>query len=151
MLTSPDFLELLNTLAKHGVKYLVVGGYAVMKYAEPRFTKDLDLFIAADPDNAKRIFDALSEFGAPLTGLTASDFEQEGFFYQMGRPPLRVDVLMSIEGVSFPDAWTRRVVTRVADTEINFISKADLIRSKRASGRPQDVIDADQLEATDQE
>lgn len=149
MLTSPDFLELLNTLAKHGVKYLVVGGYAVMKYAEPRFTKDLDLFIAADPDNAQRIFDALSEFGAPLTGLSATDFEKEGFFYQMGRPPLRVDVLMSIDGLVFEDAWQRREVATVAGNEILFISKADLIQSKRSAGRTQDLLDIEHLEAAD--
>jgi hypothetical protein len=136
-------------LAKHEVKYLVVGGYAVMKYAEPRFTKDLDLFIAADPDNAKRVFDALSEFGAPLKGLRESDFEKEGFFYQMGRPPLRIDILMSVDGISFEEAWPNREAIEVAGVVINFIGKVELIRSKLAVGRPQDLIDVDQLEALD--
>ncbi|MCC7430740.1 hypothetical protein IT568_07865, partial [bacterium] len=94
MLTSQEFKELLNLLKKYQVKYLIVGGYAVMKYTEPRYTKDLDLFILASEENAKAIFNALKEFGAPLLNLTENDFAQEGYFYQMGRPPFRVDILM---------------------------------------------------------
>lgn len=146
MLTSPDFIELLSTLESHDVRYLVVGGYAVMKYAEPRFTKDLDLFIAADPSNAKRVFAALAAFGAPLTDLSPEDFEKPGYFYQMGKPPLRVDILMSVDGVRFEEAWPNREVVDLGGVHVNFISKPDLIRCKRASGRPQDLLDADQLE-----
>ncbi len=89
MLTSPDFKELLSLFENHNIRYLVVGGYAVMKYSEPRFTKDIDLWIAIDAENASSVYKALKEFGAPLTNLTETDFTQKDHFYQMGRPPLR--------------------------------------------------------------
>ena len=147
MLTHPDFKELLNVFNAHSVRYLVVGGYAVMMYSEPRFTKDLDLWISVDPENARAVYAALRDFGAPLSGLTEESFSQEGFFYQMGVPPLRVDVMMSLPGMTFEEAWPRRVMLELAETAIPFISKKDLIRIKRASGRPQDLIDAEQLES----
>ena len=92
-----DFEELLSLFNDNEVKYLVVGGYAVMLYTEPRYTKDLDVWIEASQENAARVFHALAEFGAPLRGLTPADFAKEGCFYQLGRPPVRVDILMSIE------------------------------------------------------
>lgn len=150
MLTSPDFKDLLNLFKKHKIRYLVVGGYAVMKYSEPRFTKDLDVFIATDEDNAKRVYEALNEFGAPLEGLTPGDFTQKGYFYQMGRPPLRVDIMMSIPGVEFEEVWSRREKVVLGDTTVFFISRKDLIRSKEAAGRPQDGIDVDKLRQSEQ-
>jgi len=145
MLTSRDFKELLSLLAKHKVRYLVVGGYAVMKYTEPRFTKDLDLWIATDAENANGIFAALKEFGAPLKDLTPDDFRQEGYFYQMGNPPFRLDVMMSLPGVTFETAWTNRETVEVERLTVPFISKADLIRAKEASGRDQDMMDVRKL------
>lgn len=145
MLTSPDFKELLNILEKHKVRYLVVGGYAVMKYTEPRFTKDLDLWVSTDKANSEAIYAALKEFGAPLKKLTPSDFAQEGYFYQMGNPPLRLDVMMSIPGVTFEAAWKNREKVRIGGLVIPFVSRADLIKAKEASGRPQDLIDAEEL------
>ncbi len=146
MLTSPDFKELLNLFKKHNVKYLVVGGYAVMLYTEPRFTKDLDLLISIEIKNATAVYNALKEFGAPLADLSVKDFSQEGYFYQMGRPPMRVDILMSIPGVKFSSAWSRRKRLTIDGIEMNFISKEDLIASKKASGRSQDLIDVKNLE-----
>jgi hypothetical protein len=145
MLTSPDFKELLSLLEKHEVRYLVVGGYAVMKYTEPRFTKDLDLWIATDQENSEAVFAALKEFGAPLKDLTSRDFREEGCFYQMGNPPFRLDVMMSLPGVTFETAWARREKVVVEGLVIPFISKADLIRTKEASGRDQDRIDVKKL------
>ena len=87
MLSSPDFKEILSLFSKYKVRYMVVGGYAVMKYSEPRYTKDLDLWIAIDPKNAVAVFSALKEFGALLVNLTAEDFTQKGYFCQMGKPP----------------------------------------------------------------
>jgi len=145
MLTSPDFKELLKIFEKHKVRYLIVGGYAVMKYSEPRFTKDLDVFIAADRNNAKSVYSALKEFGAPLKNLTSSDFAHEGYFYQMGKPPLRVDIMMSIPGIEFDQAWQKREAVELDDLKLLFISRADLIQSKEASGRPQDKIDVEKL------
>lgn len=145
MLTSPDFRELLSLLEKHKVRYLVVGGYAVMKYTEPRFTKDLDLWISTDEENSKAVYAALKEFGAPLKGLAPTDFTQEGYFYQMGNPPFRLDVMMSIPGVTFENAWANREKVQLEGLVIPFISKADLIKAKEAGGRPQDLIDAKEL------
>lgn len=148
MLTNPDFKELLSLLEKNNCRYLIIGGYAVMKYTEPRFTKDLDILIAADPVNARAIFNTLQEFGAPLENLTARDFSQEGHFYQMGRPPLRIDILMSIPGIKFADAWQHRETDVLDGIQMNFISKQDLITAKKAAGRPIDLIDAENLETS---
>ena len=146
MLTSPDFKELLSLFKSYDVRYLIVGGYAVMRYAEPRFTKDLDVLIAVDESNARAVYTALAEFGAPLHDLSPKDFAQEGYFYQMGSPPLRVDVLMSIPGVDFAEAWGNRETITVAGTDMHFISKVDLIEAKRAAGRPRDLLDLENLE-----
>ncbi len=146
MLTSPDFKELLSLFKKHSVRYLIVGGYAVMRYTEPRFTKDLDVLIAIDDENARAVFAALQEFGAPLHNLSPEDFAAEGYLYQMGIPPLRLDILMSIPGVSFAAAWLNRETVVIADSEMHFMSKQDLIKAKRTSGRPQDLLDLDSLE-----
>jgi len=129
---------------------LVVGGYAVIKYAEPRYTKDIDLWVKADKDNAAAVYKALRTFGAPLTGLTEDDFSHEGYFYQMGVAPVRVDLLMSIPGLEFEQAWDRRVMVDFDGIMVPFISKQDLIKSKKASGRPQDLIDAQLLIETDE-
>lgn len=146
MLTNPDFKELLSIFKKYSVKYLIVGGYAVMKYTEPRFTKDLDLLISTESENAKAVFQSLKEFGAPLKGLSEKDFMEQGYFYQMGYPPLRVDILMSIPGVQFEKAWTNREIVNLDNIEIAFIGKADLIQAKKAAGRPQDLLDLANLE-----
>ena len=123
------------------MRYLVVGGYAVSKYTEPRYTKDLDLWIEASAKNARAVFNALREFGAPLVDLTEADFSQEGSFYQMGRPPARVDIVMSIAGLRFADAWRNRVPTDFDGVSAHVIAPDDLIANKRAVGRPQDLLD----------
>jgi hypothetical protein len=148
MFVNSDFSELLRLFNVNGVRYLVVGGYAVMQHSEPRYTKDLDVWIATDEDNAAAIFAALREFGAPLANLTEKDFAEEGYFYQMGSPPVRVDVLMGIPGVTFEEAWVRRVEFLFDDLKVNFISKEDLIAAKLAAGRPQDLLDAKNLSGT---
>ena len=140
---------MLSLLEKHKVRYLVVGGYAVMKYTEPRFTKDLDLWVSTDQENSKAVYAALKEFGAPLKDLAPADFAQEGYFYQMGNPPFRLDVMMSIPGVTFEAAWANREKVQLEGLIIPFISKADLIKAKEASGRDQDLIDAKELRKTD--
>ena len=140
-----DFRDLLRIFNAGKVRYLVVGGYAVMKYAEPRYTKDLDLWIDATPKNARAVFKALKEFGAPLANLTEADFSREGFFYQMGRPPARVDIVMSIEGVRFADAWRERVATDFDGVPGQVIGRKHLITNKRAVGRPQDLMDVTNL------
>jgi len=142
-----DFEELLRAFNAAGVKYLIVGGYAVMLYTEPRYTKDLDVWVEASQENALKVFRALSEFGAPLSGMSPSDFAHPGFFYQIGVPPVRVDILMSIDGVTFDEAWPNRCESALGNEKAHFIGRADLARNKRASGRHIDLHDAEQLES----
>ena len=145
MFVNSDFSDLLRIFNDHNVRYMVIGGYAVVQYTEPRFTKDLDVLISTDRTNAESVFNALKEFGAPLADLTPNDFAEEGFFFQMGVPPVRVDVLMGIPGVQFEECWNRRVIVDFEGMNVIFISKEDLIASKRAAGRPQDLLDVDSL------
>ena len=151
MFINSDFTDLLRLFNARNVRYLVIGGYAVVQYAEPRFTKDLDLWISTDASNAAAVYAALREFGAPLSGMTEADFAEEGYFYQMGVPPVRVDVLMGIPGLQFEEAWQRRVVIDFGELSISFISRQDLITAKLASGRPQDLLDANLLSQADEE
>ena len=149
MFVNSDFSALLRLFNDNGVRYLVIGGYAVVQYAEPRYTKDLDLWISTDTANAESVFRALRAFGAPLNGLAAKDFAEEGYFFQMGVSPLRVDILMGIPGMQFEAVWKRRVEVDFDGLTVPFISKEDLIASKRASGHPQDLIDADLLSSNE--
>ena len=146
MFVNSDFTDLLNIFNANKVKYLIIGGYAVIQYAEPRFTKDLDVLISVDHENARKVYRSLKEFGAPLSGLDESDFTEEGYFYQMGRPPVRVDILMGIDGIDFLTAWRGRKEVDFDGLVVPFISKEHLILAKRAAGRPQDLLDADSLE-----
>jgi hypothetical protein len=145
MFVNSDFSELLKIFNDNNVQYLVIGGYALIQYAEPRYTKDLDLWISTTAENATAVFNSLKQFGAPLDDLTSKDFAEDGFFYQMGVPPVRVDLLMGIPGLAFSEAWERRETVWFDGLQVFFISKNDLITAKRASGRPQDLIDADLL------
>jgi hypothetical protein len=140
-----DFKDLLRVFNEHKVRYLVVGGFAVIKYTEPRYTKDLDVWVEASPRNSRVVFAALPEFQAPLTDITPEDFAKEGSIYQMGRPPARVDVLTSIEGVRFADAWRNREASNFDGIPTHVISLHDLIANKRAVGRPQDLVDVNNL------
>jgi hypothetical protein len=140
----PDFKELLSAFNAHNVKYLVVGGYAVSFHAQPRATKDLDLLVKPDAENAKALFAALTQFGAPLDGFSPSDFAQPESFFRMGREPLAVDILPEIPGIDFDAAWARRVegvVDQASALIAPFISREDLLAAKLASGRPQDLAD----------
>jgi predicted nucleotidyltransferase len=141
MAESQNFKELLQLLNDCQVDYLIVGGYAVMRYAEPRFTKDLDIWIGHSPDNSRRVFTALARFGAPLRhdGVTQETFSVEQTVYQIGVPPVRVDILTSISGCQFEEAWGRRVPGAMYGVPVHFISLADLIANKRAAGRTSDL------------
>ena len=147
---SKDFQDILRAFNDHKVKYLVVGGYAFGVHLEPRTTKDIDLWIRTDSENAKAVFQALAEFGAPLAGLSPADFT-DGTIFQMGQPPERIDILQRIDGVSFDDAWTNRIEGSI-DGEIPtaIISREDFIRNKLASGRDQDLLDVKKLRAAEQ-
>lgn len=145
MAVNRDFRDLFYDFNAAEVRYLVVGAYAVTFHARPRFTKDLDLWIDADSDNAQRAWEALAKFGAPLTDVTPSDLATPGMILQIGVAPNRIDILTSLEGVDFGEAWSRRVSTQYGDCEINILSKPDLIENKRRVARPQDLIDVEVL------
>jgi hypothetical protein len=146
MRVNADFRDLFAALNDAGAEYLVVGGYAFSFHAFPRFTKDLDIWIRATPDNAARVHAALTVFGAPLDDVAESDLASEGLIFQIGVVPNRIDILTSVSGVEFDEAWQDREETRYGDQTICLISRAHLIQNKRAVGRPQDLVDADQLE-----
>ena len=144
-----DYKDLLSAFRSHGVKYLVVGGFAVIYHSQPRFTKDMDLFIKADPANAKATHAALAEFGAPLKGIRPEDFAERGSFFRFGHDPHSFDILPDIPGVDFEAAWERRVEDLIdpkSGLKAFFISSPDLIASKLASGRLQDLADAEAVQ-----
>jgi hypothetical protein len=146
-----DLKELLRVFNDHGVKYLVVGGYAYGVHAEPRATKDLDIYIGSDESNSKAVFRALSEFGAPLDGLSPADFV-DGSTFQIGQPPARIDLLQQIDGIGFEEAWKNRIQGLIdGDIPVMVISRKDLIRNKVATGREQDVLDAKKLRASSED
>jgi hypothetical protein len=141
-----DLKELLSVLNAHGVKYLVVGGYAFGVHAEPRATKDLDIFIRADEENSVAEFRALAQFGAPLAGYSPADFNDGKSWFQMGQPPYRIDILQQIDSVDFDDAWKDRVETLIeGEIAAPVISREHLIRNKLACGRPRDLLDVDEI------
>ena len=128
------------------VKALIVGGYAVAFHAKPRFTKDIDLLVEPNPDNAQRLLRALSDFGFGAVDLAVDDFTTPGRVVQLGIAPNRVDLMTAIDGVSFADAWTGRVSGRFGAVPVFYIGKAELVRNKRATGRAQDLADVEALE-----
>jgi len=147
-----DYKDLLSAFHAHGVRYLVVGGYAVIYHAQPRFTKDIDLFIKADPANAQAIYSALTAFGAPLQGFRPEDFAERGSFFRFGHDPHGFDILPDIPGVDFELAWERRVegiIDAKSGLKAFFISAPDLIAAKLAAGRPQDIADAEAIRKAD--
>lgn len=145
---SSDYRDLFKIFNKHKVKYLIVGAYAVIFYTEPRFTKDLDIWVKPDIENAKKVYDALAEFGAPLKGVSRETFTDKKVFYQVGMAPVRIDVMMGLSGISFDLAWKKRKRSDYAGISINILGKDELIKSKKAAGRKQDEIDVDILRST---
>jgi hypothetical protein len=141
-----DFRDLLAEFNVQGVEYLVVGAHALAAHGHVRATKDLDIWVRPDVENAKRVLKALTEFGAPLHDLTEADLANPGTVFQMGLPPLRIDVITAIDGVSFDEAWPARLMTRFAGEPTAVLSKEHLIRNKRAAGRTQDLADIEWLE-----
>jgi hypothetical protein len=144
----PDFVDLLRAFAAADVRYLVVGAYALGLHGRPRATGDLDVWIDANPENAVRVMVALASFGAPLDDVTADDFSREGITYQIGLPPLRIDVLTQLTGLSFEEAWPDRLRRLVDDIDVDFIGRDAFVRNKRATGRLKDLADVEDLAGT---
>jgi hypothetical protein len=145
---NPDFIDLLAAMVQTGARFLVVGAHAMAVHGVPRATGDIDVWIDAGPVNAEKVWQALIAFGAPVgeLGLQRGDLETPGMVVQIGLPPRRIDILTTVSGLAFDDAWKARTTHRVGSIDAPFLSRRDLIRNKRASGRPKDIADLDILE-----
>lgn len=141
-----DFKDLLSLFSKHRVRYLVAGGYAVMYYSEPRYTKDLDVVVGTSAGEVERVVAALAEFGFPMTESQVEQLRMPNQMIVLGVAPSRIDILNELSGVDFDQAWERRNLVVVDGIEAAFISRSDLIAAKRAAGRPQDMMDLKLLE-----
>jgi hypothetical protein len=144
-----DFRDLLAEFNAQGVEYLIVGAHALAAHGHVRATKDLDVWVRPDVENARRVLAALKAYGTPLHDLTAGDLTKDGTVFQIGVPPLRIDVITAIDAVSFDEAWATKLTTKFADQPAGVLSKEHLIRNKRATGRTQDLADVEWLERGD--
>lgn len=146
MAENPHYSELLQLLNEFNVEYLIVGGFAVMKYGEPRYTKDLDVWVHNSAQNSLRLVKALKKFGAPLEhdGITSETFSEKQVVYQIGVAPVRIDILTEITGVKFSSAWKKRVASSFFGVPVHFISLDDLVTNKQALGRSRDLKDLKQ-------
>ena len=143
---SPDFKEFVELLNQHKVKYLITGGYAVGVYGHPRYTGDLDFWVEATIENGEKLVKVFNDFGLASFNLTAQNFAKPEQIVQIGYPPYRIDVITSIDGVAFEDAYPNKNVVEVDGMQVNFIGLEDLKINKRASGRGKDLEDLKQLE-----
>lgn len=142
---SSDFVDLIRTFNEHQVDYLIVGAHALAAHGHVRATKDLDVWVRPDPENAKRVFTALAVFGAPLDQVSIDDFSQRGTIFQIGVDPLRIDIITSVSGLEFADAVSDCVATHFGGLPTHVLSKRALITNKTASGRKQDLADLERL------
>ena len=142
---SLDYRDLFKTLNRHKVRYLVIGAYAVAFYTEPRYTKDIDIWVSNDVTNAGRLYEALVEFGAPLKGMSVNDFTNKKTIYQIGVAPVRIDILLGASGIKFENAWKNRKKTRYGGVPINMLGIKELIYSKKKTGREHDILDMKKL------
>ena len=144
---NPDFRDMLSALSDESAEYLLVGAYAVAVHGLPRATGDLDLWIRVSAHNAACVLRALARFGAPLQDVREADLVRPGTVVQIGVAPRRIDLLTTLDALEFDDAWARRTHVDVEGVRVPVIARADLIRNKKAVGRPQDLADAARLES----
>ena len=143
---NPDFREFIESLNANQVRYLVVGGYAVAVHGYPRYTKDIDIWVWMQPDNAKRIIQALNDFGFGSLGLQADDFLASDQIIQLGYAPNRIDLITTLQGVDFEECYAARVILDLEGLQVNFINLEHLKQNKRSVGRLQDLADLENLE-----
>jgi len=146
MQKSQDFKEFIRLLHEYNVAYLIVGGYAYAIHAEPRFTKDLDILIERSRDNGKKILSVLQEFGFGSIDLSVEDIMTPEQVIQLGYAPIRIDLLTDISGVAFSDAWKNKVIAEYDGQKAYFIGNRELIKNKKAIGRPSDLEDVERLQ-----
>ncbi len=144
-MVSSDYEDLFRILNAYKIKYLVVGAHAVAFYAQPRFTKDLDVWVPTALNDGQRVYDALKAYGAPLRNLTPENFAEPGMVLQIGVAPVRVDIMTEVPGLTAREAWKRRVKSRYGKAAIHVLGLSELIKAKQTSGRPQDKLDLTKL------
>lgn len=140
-----DYREMLQILLGNDVRFLVVGAYALGAYGYPRATGDFDIWVDTSPDNSKKIYASLAQFGAPLSDISETTFTEEGIMFQIGIAPRRIDLITHIDGVDFKEAYETKKVIEVDHLRIPFISRDNLIKNKRSTGREKDKLDAEYL------
>ena len=140
-----DALDLLRAFCAHEVRFLIVGAHALGFYGTPRATGDFDLFVEPSPANARRVMAALEQFGAPLFDLSLEDLSRPGVVFQMGVPPYRIDLNTELTGIDFDEAWSDHGTAMVEGLELNVIGRAAMVKNKRATGRPKDLLDLELL------
>ena len=145
MIFEPDFIDFIELLNKHQVEYLVVGAHALAFHGRPRHTGDLDIWIRPSLENASKLVKTINDFGFGSLGLTVEDFIKENYVTQLGYPPLRIDILNSISGVFFEEAYLHKINGEIEGMAISFISVQDFIKNKKASGRSKDFADIELL------
>lgn len=145
MVLNQDFKEFLQSLNDNDVSYLVIGGYALAFHGHPRYTKDLDIWIELEDSNAARVVQALQAFGFASLGLKPDDFLEPDTVIQLGYPPSRIDLLIGLQGASFAESFSNRLVELIDGISVNVINRSNLIQLKREAGRPQDLADLDNL------
>jgi hypothetical protein len=142
---NPDYKEMLSAFCDEGVEFLVVGAYAMAAHGVPRATGDIDLWIARTPENSRSVLRALVRFGAPVHEWKAEDFQVPDMVFQLGVEPRRIDILTSIEGIEFAEAWPHRVFLKLDGLSVPVLSVSDLVRNKETAARPQDLADVARL------
>ena len=140
-----DYEELFKILNAEKIKYLVIGAYAVMYYSQPRYTKDIDVWVIPELNDVNKIYAAFKKFGAPLRGIKPKDFKDKAMILQIGIAPVRIDILLGVSGVSVQKAWKNKKRIRYGETPVYILAKNDLIATKKKAGRPQDQIDLENL------
>jgi len=140
-----DFLDLLRAFIDHNVRFLIVGAYALAVHGRPRATGDLDVWVDATPANAAKVMTALEQFGAPTVQVSAEDFSRPGNVFQMGLPPVRIDVLTELTGLTFAEAWSSRTQAAFGPVVAEVIGREAFIKNKRATGRARDFGDIEAL------
>ncbi len=141
-----DYKEILQILLNNEVKFLVVGAYAMAVYGYPRATGDFDIWVEATSGNSQKIYLSLSEFGAPLSQITEETFAEKGIVFQIGVAPRRIDIITHVDGVEFNDAYQDKEEVEIENLKIPFLSKINLIKNKKATGREKDNLDIKYLQ-----
>lgn len=140
-----DYKEMLSILNKYKVRYLIIGAYATIYYTEPRYTKDIDIWVWREEKNINKLYKALAEFGSPLKNISKEDFMKKDTVYQIGIEPVRIDILTDLSGINFEEAWKARTRTKYENVPVNIVGLNNLIKSKKKTGRKTDEVDLGKL------